>query len=211
MSDKEKQTKEQAILRAAEQEFMLKGFDGARTTSIAEAAGVTHAMLHYYFRTKEQLFERILHEKMSLMASSILAVLGDPGLPLLARIEQGIAYHFDCLMTNPELPRFIINEVVTHPDRQKLMQENIMNIAGQLFAQLQKDIDTAAQRGEVERIDVRMLMLDLISLNIMPFLTYPVIENLFSDLTGDRQAFFEARKAESVETIMRRLKKQHTK
>lgn len=211
MSDKEKQTKEQAILRAAEQEFMLKGFDGARTTSIAEAAGVTHAMLHYYFRTKEQLFERILHEKMSLMASSILAVLGDPGLPLLARIEQGIAYHFDCLMANPELPRFIINEVVTHPDRQKLMQENIMNIAGQLFAQLQKDIDTAAQRGEVERIDVRMLMLDLISLNIMPFLTYPVIENLFSDLTGDRQAFFEARKAESVETIMRRLKKQHTK
>lgn len=211
MTKKEKQTKEQAILLAAEQEFMTKGYDGARTTSIAEAAGVTHAMLHYYFRTKDQLFERILHEKMSLMASSILAVLGDPKLPLPVRIEQGIVHHFDCLMANPELPRFIINEVVTHPDRQKLMQENISNIAGQLFAQLQKDIDAAAQRGEVERIDVRMLMLDLLSLNIMPFLTYPVIENLFSDITGDRQAFFEARKAESVETILRRLKKQHTK
>lgn len=56
--------KEQAILEAAEQEFLNKGFAGARTTSIAEAAGVTHAMLHYYFRTKEQLFERILDEKM---------------------------------------------------------------------------------------------------------------------------------------------------
>ena len=44
-------TKEQAILAAAEQEFLAKGFDGARTTSIAAAAGVTHAMLHYYFRT----------------------------------------------------------------------------------------------------------------------------------------------------------------
>ena len=52
--------KEQAILEAAEREFIAKGFAGARTTSIAEAAGVTHAMLHYYFRTKEQLFERIL-------------------------------------------------------------------------------------------------------------------------------------------------------
>ena len=42
--------KEQAILEAAEREFIAKGFAGARTTSIAEAAGVTHAMLHYYFR-----------------------------------------------------------------------------------------------------------------------------------------------------------------
>ena len=55
-------TKEQAILAAAEQEFLAKGFDGARTTSIAAAAGVTHAMLHYYFRTKENIFERILDE-----------------------------------------------------------------------------------------------------------------------------------------------------
>ena len=57
--------KEQEILEAAEREFIAKGFAGARTTSIAEAAGVTHAMLHYYFRTKEQLFERILDEKMA--------------------------------------------------------------------------------------------------------------------------------------------------
>ena len=65
--------KEQAILEAAEREFIVKGFAGARTTSIAEAAGVTHAMLHYYFRTKEQLFERILDEKMRLMGESVLA------------------------------------------------------------------------------------------------------------------------------------------
>ena len=72
--------KEQAILEAAEREFIVKGFAGARTTSIAEAAGVTHAMLHYYFRTKEQLFERILDEKMRLMGESVLAAFGQPGL-----------------------------------------------------------------------------------------------------------------------------------
>ena len=76
--------KEQAILEAAEREFIAKGFAGARTTSIAEAAGVTHAMLHYYFRTKEQLFERILDEKMRLMGESVLAAFGDPALPFLA-------------------------------------------------------------------------------------------------------------------------------
>lgn len=74
--------KEQAILEAAEREFLDKGFAGARTTSIAKAAGVTHAMLHYYFRTKEQLFERILDEKTRLMSQSVLTAFGQPDLPL---------------------------------------------------------------------------------------------------------------------------------
>ena len=51
---------ESRILQAAEEEFLLKGLEGARTTAIAERAGVTHAMLHYYFRTKNMLFERII-------------------------------------------------------------------------------------------------------------------------------------------------------
>ena len=59
------QSKEQQILEAAEKEFLEKGYNGARTTSIAKAADVTHAMLHYYFRTKEQLFERFIDKKMS--------------------------------------------------------------------------------------------------------------------------------------------------
>ena len=205
---REKPSKEQAILLAAEQEFLSKGYDGARTTSIADAAGVTHAMLHYYFRTKEQLFERILNEKMALIASSMVAVMGNPALPLVERIGQGIGHHFDFLMDNPELPRFIINEVATHPDRLRIMQKNIAKIAGVLFAQLQQEIDAAADRGEVEQIDVRMLIMDMLSLNILPFLIYPVVENVFSDMAADRVAFFEARKAEAIETVMRRIKKQ---
>ena len=202
-----KQSKEQAILEAAEQEFLTKGFDGARTTSIADAAGVTHAMLHYYFRTKEQLFERILNEKMALMASSIVAVIGNPELPLVERIGQGIGQHFDFLNANPDLPRFIINEVAAHPGRRRIMQENIVRIAGVLLAQLQQEMDAAAEMGETERMDARMLIMDMLSLNILPFLIYPLVENVFSDMTADRDAFFEARKAEAIETVMRRIKK----
>ena len=58
---------ESRILQAAEREFFEKGYAGARTASIAEAAGVTHAMLHYYFRTKDKLFERIVSEKISIL------------------------------------------------------------------------------------------------------------------------------------------------
>ena len=76
MDKREKPTTEQLILEAAEEEFLLKGFDGARTTAIAERAGVTHAMLHYYFRTKEQLFERIVAKITALVAHTVLAAMG---------------------------------------------------------------------------------------------------------------------------------------
>ena len=114
-SDNTKVSKEKAILEAAEREFLTKGFAGARTVSIAEAAGVTHAMLHYYFRTKEHLFERILDDKMRIMGESVLSAFGQPGLLLEERIRGGVEQHFDFIADNPDLPRFIVNEVFSHP------------------------------------------------------------------------------------------------
>ena len=136
MGEKPMRNKEQAILEAAEREFIVKGFAGARTTSIAEAAGVTHAMLHYYFRTKEQLFERILDEKMRLMGESVLAAFGQPGLPLAERLRDGIERHFDFIMANPDMPRFIVNEVFSRPERYETMQARIREIAGVLMCDI---------------------------------------------------------------------------
>ena len=201
-------SKEKLILQAAEEEFLTKGFDGARTTSIAETAGVTHAMLHYYYRTKEQLFEHILNEKIALMASSITEVLGDPSLPVLERLEQGINRHFDFLIANPQLPRFVINEVIPYPERLKIMQNNILRISSAMFQQLQHDLNVSAAAGKTEAIDVRMLLIDLLSLNVLPFLIYPIVQHVFSDIAVDQDSFFEMRRAEAVETIMRRLIKQ---
>ena len=199
--------KEQTILEAAEREFLNKGFAGARTTSIAEAAGVTHAMLHYYFRTKEQLFERILDEKMRLMSQSVLTAIGQPGLPLAERLRNGVERHFDFIAANPDLPRFIVNEVFSRPERYETMRMRIREIAEVLMHDIQQELDASAARGETDRIDVRMLMLDIISLNVFPFIGFHIIEPIFGDLSGDRKRFFELRRAENVETIMRRLKK----
>lgn len=199
--------KEQIILEAAEREFLNKGFAGARTTTIAEAAGVTHAMLHYYFRTKEQLFERILDEKMRLMSQSVLTAFGQPNLPLAERVRDGIARHFDFIEANPDLPRFIVNEVFSQPGRYEAMRSRIRAIAEALMRDIQRELDESAARGETRQIDVRMLMLDIIALNIFPVIAYPVIEPILGDFTADRERFFELRKAENIETIMLRLKK----
>ncbi|WP_419510659.1 TetR/AcrR family transcriptional regulator [Alistipes sp.] len=201
------QTKEQAILAAAEQEFLSKGFDGARTTSIASAAGVTHAMLHYYFRTKEQLFERILDEKLRLMGESVLAAFGQPNLPLQERLRDAIGSHFDFIARNPDLPRFIVNEVFSRPERYETMRARIREIADTLMRDMQRELDALSARGEAEPLDVRMLMLDIISLNVFPFIAYPLIEPILGSFSNDRARFFELRKAENVEVITRRLKK----
>lgn len=199
--------KEQAILEAAEREFLDKGFAGARTTSIAEAAGVTHAMLHYYFRTKEQLFERILDEKTRLMSQSVLTAFGQPDLPLQERIRDGVESHFDFIAANPDLPRFIVNEVFSRPERYEAMRRRIRIIAEGLMHDIQQEFDASAARGETEPIDARMLLLDIISLNVFPFIGFHIIEPVFGDLSGDREHFFGMRRAENVEIILRRLKK----
>ena len=199
--------KEQAILDAAEREFLVKGFDGARTTSIAEAAGVTHAMLHYYFRTKENIFERILDEKMRMMGESVLTAFGVPGQPLQERMRNGIALHFDFIVANPDLPRFIVNEVFARPERHEVMRQRIRQIADGLLCGLQRDLDESAAHGETEPMDARMLLLDIISLNVFTFIAYPIIEPILGDLTSDRERFFALRKAENIEIIIRRLKK----
>ncbi|MBQ6872018.1 MAG: TetR/AcrR family transcriptional regulator [Bacteroidales bacterium] len=208
MDNQEKQSKEQQILAAAEQEFLTRGYDGARTTSIAQAAGVTHAMLHYYFRTKEQLFERIVDEKFETMSHSMFAIMGDPSLPIIERIKGGIEAHFDFVAQNPLLPRFVINEIISRPERYDVLYKRVGAIIDNVYRGLQSEINRSAERGEIERVDIKMLFISIMSLNIFTFLAYPFMEPLMGELMVNRERFLAERKAENIETILRRIKKQ---
>ena len=208
MDNQEKQSKEQQILAAAEQEFLARGYDGARTTSIAQAAGVTHAMLHYYFRTKEQLFERIVDEKFETMSHSMFAIMGDPSLPIVERIKGGIEAHFDFVAQNPLLPRFVINEIISRPERYDVLYKRVGAIIDNVYRGLQSEINRSAERGEIERVDIKMLFISIMSLNIFTFLAYPFMEPLMGELMVNRERFLAERKAENIETILRRIKKQ---
>ena len=198
---------ESRILQAAEEEFLLKGLEGARTTAIAERAGVTHAMLHYYFRTKNMLFERIIEEKMRNAGNIMQAVfvLGD--MPLMERVKRGVEQHFDFIAANPNLPRFVIQEIYSHPERHEIMRSQVLTITKDWLCDLQRHIDESAATKATEWIDARMLLLDIVSLNLFAFIGYPFVSLMFDALVTDKKVFFEKRKAENVELIMRRLKK----
>ena len=206
MSEQLAQSKEQQILEAAEREFLEKGYDGARTTSIAKATGVTHAMLHYYFRTKEQLFEHIIDKKMSEIVPLMTHLFGNSDLPLVKRIEEAVSVHFDFVVANPDLPRFLINEVLPHKERCDLFRSKIENVL-YLVDNLQREVNEAAASGEVEQFNVLLLFQSILSLNIFPSVMENMIENLLGDNGQSMKEVLAQRKAENIELIMRRIKK----
>ena len=207
MSEQLAQSKEQQILEAAEREFLEKGYDGARTTSIAKATGVTHAMLHYYFRTKEQLFEHIIDKKMSEIVPLMTHLFGNSGLPLVERIEEAVSVHFDFVVSNPDLPRFLINEVLPNKERCDLFRSKIENVL-YFVDNLQREVNEAAASGEVEQFNVLLLFQSVLSLNIFPSVMANMIENLLGDNGQSMKEVLAQRKTENIELIMRRIKKE---
>ena len=199
---------EERILQAAEELFLTKGYDGTKTTQIAEKAGVTHAMLHYYFRTKDKLFERIVNEKMEFVLTMVALPLANGANSFKERIQQCVETHFDFLVNNPTMPRFILNEVITNQERCEMMLQKIKPLIGVMAANLQNEANRAAEQGEIEPIDVKMLMLDILSLNVMTFVAFPVFDNIFPNTSDDlKNTFLQARKAENVTLIMKRIQK----
>ncbi|MDR0394905.1 MAG: TetR/AcrR family transcriptional regulator [Tannerella sp.] len=200
-------SKEQAILEAAEQEFLDKGFEAAKTTKIALLAGVTHAMLHYYYRTKENLFDKVFEIKVGLLKDSLFHSFDKPDMPFLERIQCGLESHFDFIRNNPGLPRFVINELLFKPKRLELFEKKIRKVAGGVIAEISEEMEAEIRKGTINRIDPITLLIDIASLNVFVFIAMPLLRTFAMDSYDNEDAFLEARKKENVEIIMRRLKK----
>ena len=204
--EKEK-SKDQAILEAAEQEFLEKGFEATKTTKIASLAGVTHAMLHYYYRTKENLFDMVFDKKTKLLKESMFIVFDNPDMPFLEKVQTGIEAHFDFIRANPALPRFVINELIYKPKRMELLEARIKRVSGGILEKISAEIEREVKKGTINPIDPITLIVDVASMNVFVFAVMPLLRIIAIDSYGSEDAFLEARKKENVEIIMRRLKK----
>lgn len=102
---------EEKILIAASKVFTQKGYAGTRTRDIAEEAGINLALLNYYFRSKEKLFQKVMLAKFQELFSEILPVLTDETTTLDFKIDKASETYFKILSNNPTLPLFIIGEI----------------------------------------------------------------------------------------------------
>lgn len=196
---------EQLILNAAIKEFSAKGYDGARTASIAAEAGVTHAMLHYYFRSKEKLFERIFQDKIEQILNMVITPMSQSEGNIKDKIKTGVMTHFEFLMSNRDLPIFFITTLNSRPELYDDIKHALYNTAHDRKSKLQAELKAAAQRGEICNVDVSALLADIASLNVMPFLSYPIMMAALGYTKDEEAKFFADRKKENVEIILKRL------
>lgn len=195
---------EERILYAAEHEFMLRGLAAARTATIAEAAGVTHAMLHYYFRTKERLFDRVMTEKLDTLAHAFQINI-DESMTLHECLRRAVETHFDFLRKNIFLPRFMVCEVFGNPELMARLREKVTAIATRTISLLQKKIDHEASAGRCRHVKARSVILDIVSLNVFPILSAPMAKEMKAVSGEDYDTFLDVRREDNVQTILSKL------
>lgn len=203
----ERQNGEEKLLEAAEKVFMEKGYAATKTIDIAIEAGVTHAMLHYYFRTKENLFQKVLETKIELLKQFFASMVLTEGLPFEQKIRLIIEGQFDILLANPRLPRFVLGEIFSRPKIKDFIFNKFTLALSDLTIPIQSDLDAEYAKGTIKKITAFDLLIDIISVNIFIFVAYPLSSEIGARVYGSEKEFFEARKHENVELILNRIRK----
>lgn len=202
---RERSNSEQAIMEAAEELFLENGYSKTTTTMIAARAGVTHAMLHYYFRTKEHIFIKVVDKYMDELLDSFQPLMRKQA-PFWETLETGISAHFDFLLKHPSLPAFLYDTIRYNPELIESWRGRITGTLSRIALFHGELIRKEMDAGRIRRVDPVQLMLDIVTLNISPFLLLPAARNMLDGTGGGRLAgIMEGRKAEIITLIRARL------
>jgi TetR/AcrR family transcriptional regulator len=201
---KEKQTTEAAVLAAARKVFTTKGLAGARMQDIADEAGINKAMLHYYFRDKDKLFEVIFLEEAGKFFPKINNIF-ESDMPLFEKIAQFVNEYIDEMVANPYLPWFIINELNRDADRflSKIWDIKLRPNPTKFLLQIDKEV----KKGTIKKIDPMHLLLNLLSMTIFPFVARPMITRNFQMKPAQFEQMIEQRRKEIPKFIIDSIKK----
>ena len=196
---------EQSILDTAERLFMEKGFAMTSTTEIAKAVGCNQAMVHYYFRTKDKLFEAIFEKKIKMIVSIFLTT-EDESLSFIDKLQKKIELHFDFLMANPRLPFLFFNEMTTHPERIDALKAKLQEFPQSAFKKLSIDLKVEVEKGNIRPIETIDLLLAIISLNVILFLASPIVKKIIGVSDEVYQSMLLHRRKENVVMIINSLR-----
>jgi AcrR family transcriptional regulator len=194
---------QERILEAARKVFVGKGMFGARMQDIADEAGINKALLHYYFKSKEMLFEEIFVESASKLFPKINKIfLSDE--PLFTKIEQFCEEYINIIIDNPYLPLFVLNEVNRDP---VYFMNKIWGMNKPNPKRFLEQIAEEVKKGTIKEISPLHLLMNLISMTIFPFLSKPMFQmNLGIDELQFRM-MMEQRKTEIPKFIIDSIKK----
>lgn len=201
MTNKDVNT-EQRILEASRKVFTEKGLNGARMQEIADEAGINKALLHYYFRSKDKLFEAVFSEAFETLAPNIISILASDEL-FLDKIRIFVSSYIDLLIEHPLIPSFVLGELTHNPQRITELIKRF-GINPEAFAiEVQNEIES----GRIKPINAMHLIVNMLSMCVFPFAARPILQNIL--LENDDTLFNEfmlQRKTEVSEFIINAIK-----
>ena len=202
MKKTKNETTESQILDAAEKVFQAKGMDGARMQEIADKAGINKAMLHYYYRSKQLLFEAVFKMAFSMLAPQLNKVLNDES-SIFDKIRKFTDNYISFVIKHPYLPNFIIQELNRNPEFvQKLsLEKHFPNIE-----KFKKQVEENVADGTIRPISAQQLFINIMALNIFPFIGAPLLMGFINYNDIEYKKLMEDRKIEVADFIINSIK-----
>ena len=182
---------EEKIKEAARIVFYKKGFAATRTRDIAEEAGINLALLNYYFRSKQKLFDLIIVEALARFVQNIHVVLNDEDTTLEEKIQHLATNYIDFVLEEPEIPTFVLTEVRNNPKElmTKLPVKDVL--MNSVFFRQHRE---AVELGEITEPNPVHFLINLLSLIIFPFITKPILMEVNEFKTPDFNRLMQERK-----------------
>lgn len=194
------------IINAARQVFQEKGYKEATMRDIAAQANINMAMLHYYYRSKDNLFYLIFDESLKMLYENIAANISSPNIDIFDKIRLITREYISFFNSQPSLPHFIIGEVIRNPEEiGKRLREKIN--AAAIFTVFADQLQAECENGTIKQISALTLVLNILSLCVFPAISRPVVQVIFTFDKASMDAFLEARKHEVADFIINAIKK----
>lgn len=188
---------EEKILEAAKNVFVTKGMDGARMQEIADEAGINKALLHYYFRSKERLFEAIFGEIIKFAFPKITGIISSDE-PVTTKIELVIDAYTSLLINHPFIPAFILKELNRDPSGIFKLITKYGFKPESVWGKLEEAMD----KGEIVRMDPRHLIINIVSMCVFPFAARPILNYVIFKENKEALAAFYAERADVVKQFV---------
>lgn len=196
---------EEKILAAAEKLFVQNGYPLTSTTQIAKEAGCNQALVHYYFRTKERLFQVVLGGKIKRVFKEFISLeqgQGTEGKTFEEKLTRLIEVHYDAVRENENMVLFLMNGLTRNEQMFHSLLSEVGEVPFEPLHLFRQELEAEIKAGRIRPITLAQLFLNVASLNVFLFAVKPVVNRLWNYTPQEMEAFLDERKKEVVKTII---------
>ena len=170
---------ENKIIEAARTVFIERGYAETSMSEIATKAGINRPALHYYFRTKDKMFQAVFGSIVSSVIPQVFDAIMQREKSIAERIECIINAYYSLFESTPYLPLFMLRELNRDPELliKTIMGLNIIDTMREAIASLQEEME----EGKLKKVPLQFIFFNFYSLLTFPFLTIDISRKVFDN------------------------------